>query len=392
RCSAEKIRNRLARFQPDLIGATSVTLNFPAAVQALKACKEFRPEAVTVMGGPHVTFTAEETFRKFPQVDLIVKGEGEETLKELVPAIESRQDLDEIRGLAYRQNGRIVHTEERPLIENLESLPLPDRALFPLPRYLAMRVPASVLSSRGCPIGCAFCVGYRMMGRRGRFRDPLRVVDEIESACRLGFDEICIDDDLFTRNRAHVTGICDEILRRGLMIKLYIFARVDTVDPALLHVLRGAGCSMICFGLESGNQKVLDNAKKRTTLEKAREAVRMSKDAGIAPLGSFILGLPGETPQTMEDTVSFARSLDIPYGFHLLAPFPGTQIRERPDEFGIKILSDDWSLYDADHAVTETKDLPAARVESFAKSFFSNLTAQIDALKKETLAGSYDGP
>jgi radical SAM superfamily enzyme YgiQ (UPF0313 family) len=173
---------------------------------------------------------------------------------------------------------------------------------------------------------------------------------------------------------------------------MYIFARVDTVDQVLLRKLKEAGCAMICFGLESGNQRILDRANKRTTLEKARLAVQLSKDAGISPLGSFILGLPGETRETMEETISFAQSLGIPHGFHLLSPFPGTRIREQSAEYGLKILTNDWSLYDADHAVTETEVLSAAEVESFASSFFQNLGAEIENMKKGTLAGTYQGP
>ncbi|MFH1757084.1 MAG: radical SAM protein, partial [Pseudomonadota bacterium] len=269
RCSPRKIEERLSRFQPDLIGATCVTMNFPSAVKILQHCKAFAPRATIIMGGPHVTFTAAETLRDFPEVDIIVRGEGEETLQELVRVLDAGRSLQEVKGLSFRRNGAILQTEDRPFIQDLNLLPLPDRTLFPLARYLAMRVPASVLTSRGCPTGCSFCVGYRMTGRKGRFRDPIRVVDEIESARLLGFEEICIDDDLFTRNRRHVFRICEEIGRRGLKGKMYIFARVDTVDAVLLKKLKDAGCAMICFGLESGNQKILDQANKRTTLEKA---------------------------------------------------------------------------------------------------------------------------
>jgi hypothetical protein len=127
-------------------------------------------------------------------------------------------------------------------------------------------------------------------------------------------------------------------------------------------------------------------------VEKARRAVELSKEAGISPFGSFILGLPGETRETMEETRAFAQSLGIPYGFHLLSPFPGTKIRDRAPEYGIKILSDDWSLYDADHAVTETEGISATEVESFAKSFFQALGAEIEGMKKGTLDGTYKGP
>ncbi len=392
RYSPKKIEDCLTRYRPDLIGVTSVTMNFPAAVRVLQTCKALMPGAAAVIGGPHVTFMDEETLRAYPEVDLVVRGEGEETILEAAKALDRKEGLEKVLGLTFRRNGAVVRTEDRPFIEDIDRLPLPDRTLFPISRYLAMRVPASVLTSRGCPTGCSFCVGYRMTGRKGRFRNPLRVVDEIEAARRLGFEEVCIDDDLFTRNRRHVTAICDEILNRGLKLKMYIFARVDTVDEPLLRKLKEAGCAMICFGLESGNQRILDLADKRATVERARLAVELSKAAGIAPFGSFILGLPGETRETMEETVSFAQSLGIPHGFHLLSPFPGTRIRERASEYGIKILTDDWSLYDADHAVTETEALKAAEVEGLAKNFFANLTAEIERMKKGTLTGTYTGP
>jgi anaerobic magnesium-protoporphyrin IX monomethyl ester cyclase len=392
RCTPEKIEKRLTRFQPQVVGVTSVTMNFPTAVKTIQACKKMDPEITTIMGGPHVTFTSEETLRAFPEVDIVVRGEGEETMRELLPALERGESLGKIQGVTFRENGSIRKTGSRPLISDLDRLPLPDRTLFPLSRYLAMRVPVSVLSSRGCPMDCSFCVGYRMTGRKGRFRDPLRVVDEIESARRLGFEEVCIDDDLFTRNRRHVFTICDEMGRRGLKMNMYIFARVDTVDEPLLRKLREAGCTMICFGLESGNQKILDRARKRITLEKVRRAVTLSKEAGISPFGSFILGLPGETRQTVEETLAFAQSLGIPYGFHLLAPFPGTEIRERAAQYGIRILTDDWSLYDADHGVTETEGISAQEVENFAQTFFRKLGAEIEKMRQGALAGTYQGP
>lgn len=392
RFTPAKIEARLHAFQPQVIGITAVTMNFPQAIRILNHCKQVAPESITLMGGPHATFTAREVLQDFPAVDMVVRGEGEETIRELVRSLDGGKDLGMVRGLSLRRDGNIVQTDPRPLIQDLSALPPPDRTLFPLSRYLAMRVPASVLSSRGCPVGCTFCAGSRLMGRPGRFRDPLRVVDEMESALRLGFEEICVDDDLFSRRPSHVRAICDEIGRRRLRFRMYIFARVDTVDRDLLERLKEAGCAMICFGLESGSQDILDRANKRATIESARRAVRLCQEVGIVPFGSFILGLPGETRKTMEESLSFARSLEIPFGFHLLAPFPGTPIRERAADYGIKILTDDWSLYDADHAVTESAALPAVEVEQFARKFFQDLEEKVLTLRNGTLRGTYHGP
>lgn len=391
RFSWSKIQNCLNQFQPEVIGITSVTMNFPIALKIIKYCKKISPDTLTIMGGPHVTFTAQEVLSQHAEVDIIVRGEGEETIKEICQ-FAPRKEFTKIKGIAFRQNGKIQINADRPFLSDLNLLPNPERKLFPLSRYLALKVPASILTSRGCPVGCIFCVGYRMLGRKGRFRNPQRVVDEIEAALNLGFEEICFDDDLFTKRRSHVMNICQEIKKRGLRFPLYLFARVDTVDEPILRELRSVGCSMICFGLESGNQKILDKANKKITLAKIRQAIEMCKEVGISPFGSFILGLPGETRETMAETLAFAQSLGIPYGFHLLAPFPGTRIRERAADYGLKILTDDWSLYDADHAITETKELPASAVEDFARRFFQNLNMEIENLKRATLAGTYFGP
>ncbi len=391
RFSWSKIQDCLKQFQPDIVGLTCVTMNYPLALKIIKYCKKISPATLTIMGGPHATFMADEILRQHKEVDIIVRGEGEETIKEIAQ-LALPDELSKIKGITFRQNGRIQINEDRPFISDLNLLPHPARTLFPISRYLAMKVPASVLTSRGCPVGCSFCVGYRMTGRKGRFRDPQKVVDEIEHVLNLGFAEVCFDDDLFTRQRRHVLEVCQEIKRRGLKFSLYLFARVDTVDEIILRELRSVGCSMICFGLESGNQKILDRAGKKITLSQVRRAIALCQEVGIAPFGSFILGLPGETLRTMEETLSFAQSLGIPFGFHILAPFPGTKVREEAAAYGLKILTDDWSLYDADHAVTETAELPAHAVEEFAHKFFRGLNEEIERMKQSTLAGTYHGP
>jgi len=194
-----------------------------------------------------------------------------------------------------------------------------------------------------------------MGGRRARFRDPKLVVDEIEQGLALGFGEVNFEDDLFTLNHKHLHAICDDIIARGLKFKWSVFARVDTVNPEVLQKLKLAGCDWLCYGIESGNQQILDIVKKKITLDKIRESVKMAKDAGVNVLASFILGLPGETKETLLQTMEFAQELDTYYGFHVLAPFPGTEVREKADEYGLEILTSDWAKYDANRPVSRTK-------------------------------------
>lgn len=224
-----------------------------------------------------------------------------------------------------------------------------------------------------------------MVGRKGRFRNPKLVVDEVEQLLNYGFRIINVVDDLLTLNRKHLYQFCDEIIARKLKFQWTAFSRVDTVDPELLGRMKEAGCFFLLYGVESGNQKILDIARKKITPEKIKEAVRLSKDAGIKSLASFIIGLPGETKETLRETVRFARELDTYYGFHLLSPFPGTDVRERAKEYGLKILTNDWLKYNANEAITETEGASAAdlnEVDRQYKEAIDSYTSYLDDLEK----------
>jgi radical SAM superfamily enzyme YgiQ (UPF0313 family) len=196
-----------------------------------------------------------------------------------------------------------------------------------------------------------------MVGARVRYRSAGNIVDEMEYLNALNFHQINIADDLFTANKNHCNAVCDEIIKRGLRLKWTSFARVDTVSVDLLSKMRRAGCTAVSFGIESANPQILKTVKKGINLQQVEDAVDMCKKAAIAPFASFILGLPGETPQTIKETMEFGNRLKkrgLAFGFHLLAPFPGTEVRECSERYGIKILTDDWSRYHANRAIVET--------------------------------------
>ncbi len=358
RTTPEKIERRMARFRPQAVGITSVTLNHHIAASIAAVVRKCDPAVPIVMGGPHVSFEIEGSFRDLPALDYIAIGEGEHTMRELLRALEGRMDLRDVRGLALRDGDRIVRNAPRPLEDDLDTLPTPARDLVPLARYLAFDSHASVVTSRGCPYSCVFCSAPQWTGRQVRYRDPLLCVDEIEELARLGFTEITIEDDLFTLYRTHFLAVCGELIKRDTGIRWNAFSRVDTINPEIVQTMARAGCQAICFGVESGSQEILDLVKKKSSLAKVKEAMRMTQDAGISALASFIIGLPGETEETLRKTVEFADSLHEEfgslYGFHILAPFPGTEVRERAADYGLEILSSDWTKYDANHVVTRT--------------------------------------
>ncbi|HHO75304.1 MAG TPA: radical SAM protein [Deltaproteobacteria bacterium] len=388
RYTPEKLAKALDDFKPDVVGATSVTMNFLQAIHIIRDVKAYNPAIITMMGGPHVSFDAANTFARYPELDLIVIGEAEQTLAELVPAIDAGRRWDNISGIAFQRDGRIITTPWRELISDLDSLPLPARHLLPMSRYHALGFPVSIITSRGCPNKCIFCLGRRMVGFKGRLRDPGLVVDEIEQILDYGFTRINIADDLFTANKARVIALCKEIMRRNVRFTWSAFARVNTVDTEILSIMKEAGCDSISFGIESGNPDILKGVKKGITLDQARNAVLCSKETGLRTHASFMVGLPGESPETLADSRRFAKELDIEHGYHFLSPFPGTTVREEIENYDLEILTDDWNLYDANRAIVSTSQLTPKEMDDFVEAICNEYKAKTDVMEEHYLQGT----
>ena len=392
--SRARVRRMVREFKPDVIGSTGVTMNIKAALRILGAYGEESPDAAIMMGGPHVSFDAQAILSENDFIDYIIRGEGEETCDELLNNLDDGAAHRGIRGISYRENGVVIHNEKRDFIRDINILPYPARHLVQLSKYKALGMPLNMLTSRGCPYECIFCVGSKMVGRRVRYFDVKRVVDEFEMLSKMGFKQINFVDDLFTSNRKRCILICEEIMRRGIKHTWTAFARVDTVNEELLRIMKSAGCTMLCFGVESGVQEILNSIKKKTTLEKIREAMKVCVEAGIEPMASYIMGLPGETPETVRQSMDFARTLCANYGFHILSPFPGTEVRDKAESYGIRILTSDWDKYDANQAVCETVSLKRHQIDRIVAEFNKGVNSSLyDAVQKqkrgETLSEEY---
>lgn len=383
----EKLKKQLDEFAPDIVGATSVTLNFPAAAEIIKRVKQHRPSAVTIMGGPHVSFAAESSLRDYPEIDVIFIGEAERSLRQWLPVHRDRASWGAIKGLAYWDDGQFVFTGQGDFIEDLNAIPLPSRHLLPISKYQALGFPISIITSRGCPNKCIFCLGRKMVGFKSRYRDPKLVADEIETILSLGFNRINIADDLFTANKKRVYAFCEEILNRGIRFDWSAFARVDTVHEETLRLMRQAGCDAVSFGIETGNPEMLKTIRKGITLDQARHAVSLCKRVGIQAHASFMIGLPGESHQTMSDTLEFAKELKIEHGYHMLAPFPGTTVRENVKDYDIEILTDDWARYDANRAIVRTSKLTPEAMDEFVAAAYRPIFEEWEAMKKRHAEG-----
>jgi anaerobic magnesium-protoporphyrin IX monomethyl ester cyclase len=388
--SKTNLESVLRDFQPNLVGVTSVTMTYNSAAQVIKDVKGINNRVLTVMGGPHVTFWAKEAMNSLSELDFVVIGEGEHTAIELAREAEKGGDWNKVKGIVYRQGSQILSTKPREQIIDLDLLPMPARHLFPLGRYLALGMPVTMTTSRGCPYSCIFCVGRKMVGAKVRYRSPEKVVDELAYLHRLNFSQINIVDDLFTANKDHCLAVCHEIQKRNLEVSWTSFSRVDTISRELLIEMKKAGCYAVSFGVESGNPDILKTIKKKITLEKVVEAANLCREVGMDVHFTFILGLPGETPETLKQTVEFSKKLNSivgSCGFHLLAPFPGTEIRDKSDELGISILTQNWSDYHANRAIVETPEVNKAMLDDFIVGWEKNLLDRLGLLKQRRERG-----
>lgn len=361
----------IALRRPRIVGFTCASLDIDNAGLAAAAVKLVAPGAFVVVGGAHPSALPRETLEQYPEFDGVVVGEGELTLLELTAAIREGRELRGINGLVYRQDGQIVVNPPREQIADIDDLPFPCFDGLDLRRYRQfyawMNAPSlPVGASRGCPYRCNFC--FHPFGATVRARRPANVVREIEEDHRTyGARSIVFVDESFTLDNERTEEFCRLMIAEGLDRKIgwLLLSRVDCVSPTLVALMKQAGCTLISFGVESGNPQILRQIGKRVTLEQAREALRLCRRQGIYTAASFQIGQPGETPATVRETVSFAMNADIDYAnFCLTTPIPGTQIAAmaREGKGGLVLLSTDWRKYDKTGGALELRNLSASRL------------------------------
>ncbi|MAG50334.1 B12-binding domain-containing radical SAM protein, partial [archaeon] len=281
-------------------------------------------------------------------------GEGEETFYELIKAIDENKDLEEVNGIVFRKNNEIIKTKPRELIKNLDEIPFPARDLLDLKLYessvtkkVSHENATYLFTSRGCPFDCVYCNAKSMWRRLTRFRSIQNVVDEIEECInKYNLKEFNIGDELFTLKEDRVIEICDEIIKRNLEISWVCMSRVDTISSNMVKKMKEAGCKLITFGFESGSKEILKNIRKMTDIDKAEEAVNIVKKEGIGVYGNFMIGNPGETEETFNETLNFSRKLDLDKAsFFITVPFPGTDLYNMLKENGHLDKNLEWSRF-----------------------------------------------
>ncbi len=328
----EYFRELISKESPDYVVLDSTTPSIFSDIECSSAVKDVS-NAKVIMVGPHVSSLPEETLLKSDgSVDVACIGEYDYTVRDVIKNIEN---LDNVAGICFLKDGRPVKTQERKLIENLDELPFPAWHHLDLMKYFdggKLYPYIDIISGRGCPNKCIFCLWPQVMhGFNYRLRSAKNVVDEIERDIELcpqvlKGGEFFFEDDTFTVNKLRSIEICEEILKRNLKINFSVNGRVDCVDREMFKIMKRAGCREILVGFESGVQDVLNKMHKNVTLEHSREFMAMAKEAGLQVHGCFVIGLPGETEKTAEETIDFALSLGLDtLQFSGAVPFPGTE-------------------------------------------------------------------
>ena len=338
----EAVREIVHAESPEIVGITSFTETRANALKTAAIIKEIDPQIKLILGGVHATLMYQQIMENYNFVDIISLGESEDTAVELFRALRDGGDLGEVNGIVYRRDGEIVITEQREHIRDLDSVPFPNYDDLDLTIYKEGydfgrgKPRASIITSRGCLFSCIFCATRPIWGT-WRPRSAANVVDEIEwLALEHGFEVFSIADDLFTLDKGRTKEICEGVLKRGLRIRWSAQTRTDCISQEILALMREAGCQVLQFGVESGSPIILKNLNKKEKIEDIINAFSWCKKVGIKTQFNVIVGGPGETRATIEETKNLIRITRPDYlGANCLRIFPGTALWKQAQDEGL---------------------------------------------------------
>jgi len=332
------VRQIIRKHSPDIVGITTTTSSYISALNVAKIVKEEMPHTKIILGGSHVTALPQEAASQ-PEIDAVVIGEGEQTMLEIAQG----RKYKDIKGLCFKHRKRIIKTQCRELIKDIDTLPFPmlEDMIFEKTRK---RTFSEMFSSRGCPYNCIFCASALIWKRRLRLRRPEKIYEEmLFRKERYNAEEFQFGDDALTLNKERILTVCKYIKRLDVTWKCQ--TRADHVSKDIVKVMKDSGCREIALGIESGNQRVLDIARKNIKVEDIKRAARIIKEEGIQLMAFFIFGLPGETEQSIQDTFNLIRDIR-PDGIvaNIATPLPGTELYNMAEN-GEWITNRDWANY-----------------------------------------------
>ncbi len=355
--------------RPRLVGITCTTASYSNALAAARCVKDTVPGTPVVVGGPHVTFTAAETLKNHC-FDIVVRGEGDRNFVRLTDHfLEQPVSLEQVPGISYRFNGGINQTPIQR-VEDIDSLGFPSRETLDLKPY---SLPGVIHAGRGCPFRCQFCSAGAMAGGKYRMRSIQSIREEIDYlVIKLGFRYIGFLDDTITFYPEVAGAICRHILSSGVPLRWQCESRVDVADPELLRLMAAAGCTQMQFGFESGSETILKSINKNITPAQMIDGVERCLSLGIKPVGNFMIGFPGDTHETVKQTLALVtrlRGMGAFVTLVVLTPFPGTYIYDNRDALGITLHSTDWNDFDLLNPVIGTRHLTVDDLRTYLFDF-----------------------
>lgn len=363
------LEKEIKSFKPNAIIINTSTPSIWNDLSTAGFAKKIDKNIFTITLGIHPSERVQECFDYEKDLDLIIRGEPEITFKELFKKLVDKKLFTKIKGISYRKKDKIINNSARPLMENLDWLPFPAWHLIDLKYYTLPFIDKPFLllgTARGCPHKCTFCYAKSYYGRGFRPRSPKRIVDEIEYVKnRFGVDEFLMWTEAFTINKKYCMDICDEILKRKIKIGFVCNSRVDSVDLELLKMLKQAGCWMVGYGVESGNQEIINKTKKGITLDQTRKAFKMTRSVGIETTAHSVIGLLGESPETVKESLKFMKEIDPDFAqFYCAVPMPWTELYEEAKEKGY-ITSEDYADYEQNMSIMHTGKMTPQEVEKW---------------------------
>ncbi|MCP4649194.1 MAG: radical SAM protein [PVC group bacterium] len=376
--SYDRFLQKVKALKPDLLLAETSTVTLQHDLDILV---RFQGDCLIALCGPDIHIADPDFLQKNNFIDFILFGEYEATLLELAQKLEKKQNLADVSGIIYRNQRSVIKNNPRPLIADLDSLPWPLREQLPIKKYNDspgdIPLPCALMwASRGCPFKCSFCLWPQVMygGNTYRARSPKAIVDEMEYLVNeLGFKSVYFDDDTWNIGRGRMLAFCAEIKRRKLNIPWAIMARAELMEEELLEAMRDAGLFAVKYGIESSSQQLIDNINKGFDLNRVQEVIKYTKYLGIRTHLTFTFGLPGETAQTVDETIEYALRLNpTSVQFSIATPFPGTRFYEEMEAKGY-LLTKDLGKFDGNHhSVIRTEklsaqDLQKAKQRAYAK-------------------------
>lgn len=407
--SFDRIRFEVAKRKPDIVGISGpFTCQIGNAIKVSNIIKEVNQKILTVAGGPHVTLVPKEFLEEAKDVDIVVIGEGEYTMREIVEAFEGKKQFAEVLGIAYRQNSGVVVNSPRPLIENLDELPYPAYDLVDMEHYLQppegigyrsfQNRAVSMVTSRGCPFNCCFCAVHLHMGQRFRAHSAKYVLDQIQYVVeKYKVRNVFFEDDNLTLSIQRFEAICDGLIERKIKIgwETPNGVRADCLTLELLKKMKQSGAKSIFVGVESGDQQILDKVIcKSLDLNRVVEFAKNAQKIGLKTGAFYIIGFPGETKENMQRTVDFALELKRRYdvGMHLFAATPsyGTRLYEECKVKGYLPPDLSWNSF---AQARQTKGMPLITTNEFTPAEVKEIAAKALAeYKKLSLIGHLKHP